>query len=144
MMDVTVRVSRSAEDVARCQAVRRVVFVEGQGVDEWLEVDGRDPECVHFLAEVSGDLVGCARLRLVAGVAKAERVAVLAEHRGAGIGRVIMRRMEAEAAKMGLSALKLASQVPVVPFYEKLGYTAYGEAFVEADIEHRWMIRELT
>ncbi|MCH7511998.1 MAG: GNAT family N-acetyltransferase, partial [Chloroflexi bacterium] len=34
-----------------------------------------------------------------------------------------------------------AAQLPVIPFYERLGYAARGEIFVEADIEHRWMDR---
>ncbi|MCB1093402.1 MAG: GNAT family N-acetyltransferase, partial [Verrucomicrobiae bacterium] len=43
--------------------IRRIVFIEEQGVSEALEIDGRDPECVHALArDGSGEVIGTARL----------------------------------------------------------------------------------
>lgn len=143
MSTVTVTVSRSAADIARCHTIRRAVFVEEQGVPAELEVDGRDPDAVHFLASVDGALLGCARMRLVDGVAKAERVAVLLSTRGQGVGRALMRRMEDEARALGATRLKLSAQVPVIPFYERIGYTCFSDEFIEAGIPHRWMDRRL-
>ena len=142
-MDIEVQISRAAADIARCQALRRVVFVEEQGVDAAIEVDGRDGEALHFLAWSGGVLVGCARMRMVEGAGKAERVAVRAQDRGLGIGRVLMAELEAAARAAGLVRLKLAAQAQVVPFYEKLGYACFGAPFVEADIDHRWMDKTL-
>ena len=144
MSNVTVTVSQAAADIARCHQIRRTVFIEEQNVPAELEVDGRDPEALHFLAlGPDGSLLGCARMRVVDGVAKAERVAVLSAKRGLGIGRAIMSAMEDEARAAGLRRLKLSAQVQVIPFYENIGYTCYGDVFVEADINHRWMHREL-
>ena len=143
MSDVTVLVSHSPADIARCHDVRRAVFVVEQGVPAALEIDGRDPECTHFLAYVAGELLGCARMRVVDGVAKAERVAVHSPRRGLGIGRALMRQMEAVARDQGLSRIKLSAQVPVIPFYERIGYRCFGDEFVEAGIQHRWMDRDL-
>lgn len=139
MENITVQISQSPEDIARCHEIRRVVFIEGQGVDAALEVDGRDPLCTHILAWDGDQLLGCARMRLVDGCAKAERVAVLSSSRGKGIGRVLMRALEAEAQRQGCSKVKLAAQVPVIAFYERIGYTAHGDVFMEAGIAHRWM-----
>jgi len=142
-MSVQIRLTQSPEDIQQCQALRRVVFVEGQGVDEALEVDGRDPDCLHLMAFEDARLVGCARMRPVDGVAKAERVAVLESYRGEGIGRQLMHVMEQAAAQRGMPRIKLAAQIQVVPFYEHIGYTAYGDEFIEAGIRHRWMSRDL-
>ena len=139
-MAVSIRVSRSPEDIERCVVVRRIVFVEGQGVTEREEVDGLDPECAHLLAEDEGRLVGTARLRDGGqGKAKAERVAVLEEQRGRGTGRALMRALEEAAREAGFREVVLAAQVSAIPFYERLGYEAYGEPFFEARIEHRYM-----
>ena len=75
--------------------------------------------------------------------AKVERVAVLADRRGEGIGRELMAAVERAADAAGYGRLVLHAQVPVVPFYKRLGYGAVGDTFEEADIPHRKMTKEL-
>ena len=126
--------------LTRCLALRRRVFIDEQQVPEDLEVDGLDPACVHVLVEVDGVTVGTARLRITdEGVAKAERVAVSRSRRGEGIGRRVMRALEREAAARGRDAVVLGAQTDALPFYEKLGYDAYGPEFMDAGIPHRMM-----
>jgi predicted GNAT family N-acyltransferase len=43
------------------------------------------------------------------------------------------------AGSSGSTRLYLASQSDKVPFYEKLGFTAFGDEFEEAGIPHRAM-----
>jgi ElaA protein len=130
-------------DFAHCVAIRTQVFVEGQGVSAEEEWDGLDPECVHFLARRGGSPVGTARLRRAGADAKAERVAVLESQQGTGVGRAVMLALESEARRIGLGRVLLHAQVRVIPFYERLGYEAYGPEFVEADILHRKMRKPL-
>jgi predicted GNAT family N-acyltransferase len=151
------RVTRLPRDAARaeapspefetCLAIRRTVFVEGQGVPVDLEFDGLDPEAEHFLAyrdEPTDDAaLGTARMRIVDGSAKAERIAVLESARGLGFGRVLVEAIESRAQEEGLASIRLNAQVAVIPFYEKLGFEAVGDVFVEADIDHRAMIKLL-
>ena len=82
-------------------------------------------------------------MRVVDGVAKAERVAVYSPQRGLGIGRALMRQMEDVARTRGLRRIKLSAQVPVIAFYERIGYRCFGDEFVEAGMAHRWMDRDL-
>lgn len=137
-----------------CLRLRRIVFIDGQAVPEHEEIDGRDPEALHFLAEWRVDTdgyvddgwqpVGTARVRTVhddqgRAVAKAERVAVLPEYRGKGVGRALMKDLETDARRRGHVAVKLASQEEAVPFYLELGYRRFGERFMDAGIPHYWM-----
>ncbi len=146
------RVTPAEQDA--CFAIRKTVFIEEQSVPFEEELDGLDEESTHFLAEWRTDTsgyvddgwtpVGTARLRTVPGsddqpVAKAERVAVLAEWRGRGVGAALMTELEAEARRWGHPRIKLASQESAIPFYDKLGYRAYGERFMDAGIPHFWM-----
>lgn len=129
---------------AAAVAVRMRVFVEEQGVSEAEEIDGLDPECVHFVAWQDDSAVGCARLRpLGRGRAKIERVAVLRERRTGGLGRQLMRAVEAEAARRALPDLRLHAQTAVLGFYAKLGWRAVGDEFDEAGIPHFAMERRL-
>ena len=140
-----VRRATSAEDIAACLQIRRVVFIQEQGVPEKEELDDLDPVCRHFIAtpgkgSPAREAIGTARiLFLDDGSAKAQRVAVLREHRKGGVGAALMFALEGEAARAGRSTLILSSQISAVPFYERIGYEAYGEIFVDAGIDHRMM-----
>lgn len=134
------------------RAIRRRVFVEEQSVPESLEWDGLDEDAEHFLAWRAGDgdapdaagaALGTARLRIVEGEAKAERVAVLRSARRAGVGAALMAALEDRARALGLRRMRLNAQVDALPFYEGLGYAATGPVFEEAGIDHRAMHKSL-
>ena len=134
----------TSDELADAMAVRRTVFVEEQGVPEHLEVDGNDDSATHFVAYDGDRPVGAARLRTYDGSrAKVERVAVLEPERGAGVGRRLMDVLETTAAEAGFESLVLHAQVPVVGFYERLGYEVTGEEFEDAGIPHREMWKSL-
>ena len=134
----------SEGDLAVALDVRREVFIEEQDVPEELEIDGLDDEATHFLARWNGEAVGTARLRDYGdGVAKVERVAVREPHRGEGWGRRIMAAVEEHAREAEYERIRLAAQVPVVGFYERLGYEVVGEEFMDAGIPHRSMEKPL-
>lgn len=138
-----------APDLAACRALRRAVFIDEQGVPEALEWDGLDAVARHFLALESAlaseppVALGTARMRIVDGLAKAERVAVRRDARTRGVGRRLMRAIEDHARERGLPAIVLHAQVAAIPFYERLGYRAHGEIFLDAGIDHREMIKSL-
>jgi predicted GNAT family N-acyltransferase len=138
-VSVTIEQTR---DIAACLALRRIVFIEEQGVSEADEVDMLDDACLHLLAR-DGDLpVGTARVMITGDVAKIGRVCVLSSHRGTGLGKaLILAALEAVRGKA--SSAKLGSQVHAIGFYEALGFTAEGPVYDDAGIPHRDMTRPL-
>ncbi|MCB5179361.1 GNAT family N-acetyltransferase [Streptomyces antimicrobicus] len=149
-----IRVARSEADRAACFAVRTEVFVVEQRVPESIEYDAYDAGAVHVLAvDRDGSPIGTGRLLHgapaeaktgSAGVGSLGRLAVLRSARGTGVGAALVRAIEAEAARLGLTAVDLGAQVHALGFYEALGYVAYGPEFEEAGIAHRAMRRTLT
>ena len=151
------RLIRGEAELEKCFEIRRRVFIEEQGVAKDLEMDGLESECAHFLGwgEMDSDqyagqdsdldrAVGTARLWVDAtGVAKAQRVAVLASARGLGVGRLLMAAVEKETRARGIPTLILGAQISALPFYETIGYRAYGDEFDDAGIPHRMMRRDL-
>ncbi len=127
----------------RCLEIRTRVFVDEQAVSREEEFDGLDASCRHWIALDGDTPVGTARLRHVDGWAKAERVAVLASHRRAGVGRALMEALEAGARSEGHRRITLNAQLRVIRFYESLGYAAEGPVFEEAEIPHRRMTKQL-
>lgn len=131
-------------DIAACRQLRRLVFIEEQGVSEADEVDGLDDSAIHLLA-LDGDApVGTARLLLKGTVGKIGRVCVLASVRGTGLGAALIRAALEELRRQpGLTFAYLGSQSHAVPFYEKLGFATEGDEFLDAGIAHRHMRRAL-
>lgn len=138
---VTAGPVRGPADVEAAYAVRHQVFVLEQGVPVGLEIDEHDADADHVVARLDdGRVVGAGRIVVEpGGVGHLGRLAVLAEVRGAGAGVALVRALEDRARARGLTSVVLAAQVHAVGFYQRLGYTAYGEEFDDAGIPHRWM-----
>jgi predicted GNAT family N-acyltransferase len=138
-MPITIRAIKDDIDRDGCYAVRDKVFVEEQAVPPWEELDADDETALHFLAEDDGRVVGTARLVDKGdGVGKIGRVAILKEYRSQGVGRDLMWYVMGAAFRKH-HMLILDAQVSVIPFYEKLGFDAEGDIFLDANIEHRRM-----
>jgi predicted GNAT family N-acyltransferase len=126
---------------AALRAVRGEVFQREQGVPEELEWDDPDAVAVHVLArDTFGNAIGCGRLLPDGHIG---RVAVLRHWRGKGVGTEIMQVLIAVARESSHDELHLNAQTQAVPFYERLGFRAQGEEFLDAGIPHRYMYRRL-
>ena len=142
----------TAQEREQIFAVRMTVFVEEQNVPPEEELDALDLTATHFLARLASvppndthSIVGTARLiDKGEGVGKIGRVAVLREHRGRGVGNLLMQQIERYALEQNYAQLILEAQCQAIPFYEKLGYTAEGGVFLDAGIAHRLMRKTLT
>ena len=131
------------DDIAACRALRRVVFIEEQGVSEADELDDLDGVAVHLLATVDGRPMGSARIVPGKGYGKIGRVCVLAEARGTGLGAALMRAAVEECRRLGLQTARLGAQTHALGFYEALGFQAIGPVFDDAGIPHREMTLSL-
>lgn len=132
------------DDIATCRALRRVVFIEEQGVSEDDEVDGLDGSAIHLLAVDGAGPVGTARILLKGATGKIGRVCVLPSARGTGLGAALIRSaLEVLRSQPGVAEAYLGAQAHATGFYEKLGFAAYGEEFLDAGIPHRHMRRAL-
>jgi len=123
------------------RTVRLAVFVVEQHVPEDLEWDALDAPSQHALAiDAGGAPIGCGRLLPDGYIG---RMAVLAPWRCRGVGAALLLSLVARARELGHARAALNAQVSAVPFYVRYGFTATGEAFEEAGIDHRVMVRPL-
>ncbi len=130
-------VAHGTADFDACMALRIEVFVHEQQVPEEEERDELDPAARHFLAEADGVPIGTLRIVMKApDLAKITRVAVRRDHRGQRVGVALMQAAEAAVTA---PVLALDAQSYALRFYERLGYAAEGEEFMEAGIAHQHM-----
>ena len=138
---ISIRILAWPEARAAAMSVRQTVFVVEQGVPPEIELDEWDAESEHALAyEPGGRVVGTGRLLPDGHVG---RVAVLRDSRGRGVGGAILTALVDRAAARGMRRVVLNAQSHAVPFYARHGFAAFGDEFVEAEIPHRAMAREL-
>lgn len=138
---VIVSTEREREDAF---SVRIAVFVDEQGISRDIELDEDDATAVHCVAYVDGVPVAAGRLVMAdAGYGKIGRMAVLASHRGAGLGALVLVALEGEGAARGLREFRLSAQLPARGFYDRLGYTADGDVYEEAAIPHIAMVKHI-
>lgn len=123
------------------QSLREEVFIDEQGVPREIEWDGRDAEAEHVIAERDGQPLGCGRL-LPDG--RIGRLAVRQSFRDQGIGRQILDQLLVIARRRGERAVYLHAQASALSFYQRAGFTARGERFEEAGIEHVDMVLEFS
>ncbi|PIC64411.1 GNAT family N-acetyltransferase [Sporosarcina sp. P13] len=142
---MTVKIVSDAEGREDAFTVRKKVFVEEQGVPLHLEIDEYDQDATHFVVyDEKNHPIGAGRMRgLVNAHGKIERICILEEHRGKHIGKLIMNTLEEHARKNSMKKLLLNAQSYAVPFYEKLGYVVTSPEFMDADIPHRAMEKNL-
>lgn len=139
----------NAAQLALAFDIRREVFIAEQGVSEAEEIDGLDPKCDHVLCMDGPEAVATGRLRVVhehgIGWGKIERIAVRKAWRGQGLGKAIVEALVALGQQQhAVRHFKLGSQCEAIPFYEKLGFEAYGDVFLDARIPHRMMKKVLS
>jgi len=101
-------------------------------------------ESLHLVAERDGEVVGCVLFHPeTAAGGRLFQMAVATDHRRTGLGRRLVTALETELRRRGVRDVHLHARADVVPFYESLGYTIYGETFVEIGISHRRMRKAL-
>ena len=117
--------------------VRRLVFVEEQGIPEQLVFDGLDDDALHLTVRDGGRVLATARVRFVGdSQAKLERMAVLRQFRRMGTGRGMVSFLSSELAGRQVRELVLHAQRDAVEFYRSCGFEEQGLPFREAGIEH--------
>lgn len=124
--------------------IRKIVFVEEQGVPLEDEYDEHDAHSEHILVYHEGRPVATGRLRIVDEAAKLERICVLATHRQSGVGKVVVKALESIAMEKGIVRTKLHGQTHAEGFYQKLGYRTVSGVFMEDGIPHVVMVKDLS
>ena len=99
---------------------------------------------LHLVAIDAGAVIGCVLFHPEsAHEGRLFQMAVTPARQGSGLGRELVRGLEAELLRRGFREVHLHARSPVVPFYEKLGYAVYGQPFTEVGIPHCHMRRRI-
>jgi predicted GNAT family N-acyltransferase len=119
------------------RSIREAVFIVEQNIPEAIEFDSLDQDCFHFIARDNfHQAIGTAR---ISPDHKFGRMAVLETWRNKGVGKALLLALIEKARKLGWTEVTLNAQMDVKEFYQKHGFAAFGEIFMEANIAHQPM-----
>ena len=135
----TIRRADWEQDRQALSLIRERVFITEQQVPQELEWDGLDPGAAHLLAlDSANNPIGTVRLLPDGHIG---RMAVDESWRGRGVGSALLEAIIGLAHDTGMSRVFLDAQTHAIPFYQRHGFRAEGEIFLDAGIPHRHMTR---
>jgi len=139
--DIEIVLGDWAELRKQASAIRFEVFVEEQRVPEAEELDVMDALCLHALAlDEQGNAVATGRLLPNGHIG---RMAVRMTERNKGVGAAVLQALIDAALKKGFKEVFLGAQLHARGFYARQGFEAFGEVFMDANIEHIMMKKTL-
>ena len=141
---IDVRPTRDDREIAAALALREEVFCAEQGVSLADERDGRDRDALHLVVVDDGAVVATCRLLREDSTIKLGRLAVARSRRGLGLALMLLAEAEAQARAAGAQRISLAAQPGAQALYDRAGYSAYGDVFLDAGIEHVMMEKPLS
>lgn len=144
--DLFIKKATTANDFSRVAFIRTQVFLVDQHIDPIEEFDGSDEHCTCFLMSLNQIPIGTLRIeKLNEDHYRIGRLAILKEHRGKGLGKLLLRYAEKIISRRHTPiTIVLNSQLYAKNFYLKQGYQTSGEVFLEAGIEHIPMQKTIT
>lgn len=122
------------------QQIRKAVFIDEQSVPVDLEWDEFDIDCTHFLISSGNQYIATARIKRDGQIG---RMAVLKEYRHRGAGSALLDYIIEFAIKSGHQKVFLHSQLDAIDFYQRKGFEATGDIFLDANIRHQAMFKNL-
>ncbi len=147
-MDIQIKsyAELTKEQLYRILQLRAAIFVVEQNCP-YLDVDGLDQKAYHALGTSEGEI--CAYTRIFKGGDYFEdpsigRVLVAKEARGKEFGKKIMQAsLQFIEEHWKETHTVISAQLYLVKFYEDLGFKSIGEEYLEDDIPHIKMKRDL-
>ncbi len=136
-MNVTFKKIENIAEFIDAIRIRVEVFIKEQSFQPGWEPDEDDKNAVHYIALMNGKIVATARTREAAqGEFKIERMAVQKEHRGKGIGKILVSYIISELKNAQPKKIWLRSQVQAKEFYEKCGFKVVSQPFDLYGVPH--------
>jgi len=129
LLGVQVRPMR-AEDVDAVVAIEAEAFSSPWSADTFEALLERDPVVLRVLEDAGGRVIGYSILWCILDQGELANIAVAAEHRGRGLGAVLLRAVVEECRRRGVTSLYLevrASNERALALYRAFGFTVIGK-----------------
>ncbi|MBO5359140.1 MAG: GNAT family N-acetyltransferase [Clostridia bacterium] len=140
-------VAKSFSELSGCEVyeilkARAKVFMFEQKI-WYLDMDNIDYKAQHLFFEENGEVLAYLRAFFEEDSTVIHIGRVLSVELNKGLGTSLVQKAIEHFKIQGIKEIRLNSQMTAVRFYEKLGFIAVGEEFIEAGIPHIKMVKSL-
>lgn len=115
-------------DVEPLAAIEAASFSMPWSAKDFQDLIFRD-YCLYMVAEVDGEVAGCAGLTNSCNEGNIDNVVVAERFRGRGIAQKLLEELLMQAEAQGMEAFTLevrVSNMPAIHLYEKMGFVSEG------------------
>ncbi len=124
--------------------LRQLILRQPLGLTFSQEELEKEKEDILIAAFDDDDMLGCCMLVPIdSNTLRLRQMAVNNNLQGKGIGASIMSFAENIARDKGYRKMIMHARVTAIGFYEKFGYKAWGDEFIEVNLPHRVMEKKL-
>ncbi len=139
-----IHIAKNQTEIDEALKIREEVFVKGQNISIDREKDGLDTSSEHAILYYNNKPAGTARIRYVDNKMKLERIAILDEVRGKGLGIKLMKFLVQYGKEKRVKEIYMHAQYYLLNFYAKFGFKQRGDIFYDTDIKHIEMFLDLS
>ncbi|MCL2169509.1 MAG: GNAT family N-acetyltransferase [Defluviitaleaceae bacterium] len=128
---------KGAGKLADVHEIRQVVFMDEQKVPFEEEMIPWEDEISLHLIVYDGDIpAATGRIFMKDDKFVLQRIAVMKDYRGRGLGKLITKELIKKCLEMGANEITLSSQSHAITFYEQFGFVGYTDEYMDAGIPH--------
>lgn len=103
--------------------------------------DDLEATSVNAFIQFNNKVIACGRLQNNGnGIGQIRYMAVDSDYQGRGLGKLIIKKLEEEAKKIGLKVIELQARENAVEFYKASGYTVKEKSFILWDIIQHYLM----
>lgn len=123
---------------------RMAVFVVDQHI-EYQDVDEQDLTALHVFYEEDDELLAYARVfQKSDDTVTFGRVLTVKKARGKGLGKALVQQlMDVIASRFVQDKIEIEAQQHAIGLYERFGFEAYGDTFLEVGVPHQMMAKKI-
>ena len=147
LMEVQVKTFQqlTIEELYQILRLRSEVFVVEQDC-VYQDMDNKDQKALHVIGSKNGTVVAYTRIFKPGDYfdnASIGRVVVAEDQRKFGLGKKIMKAsIQAVEQRFPQSPIEISAQSYLLKFYSDLGFSAFGDEYLEDGIPHTRMVKK--
>jgi len=103
-----------------------------------------EEDSLHLVALKDHKVIGCVLFYPEGDTGRMHQLAVADGHQARGIGTQLVQELEKHLQGEGYQSLYKEVRLPVIEFFEKIGYRPEGELFERSGLDHRRMKKDLS
>lgn len=109
-----------------------------------LEELSTEEQSLHLVARIDNEVIGCVLFHPEGTTGRMQQLAVSSERQARGVGTLLVQELENRLRDDGFNSLYKEVRLPVIEFFEKIGYRPEGELYQRAGLDHRRMKKDLS